>query len=223
MGLLSSDTRPLSQDGTDHSSVARWLLIPTLSLRRSRRQFFLDGLAREHLIAHRRVIDEVGNNHSDLPQILELHTIVNIHIRVMRARLVLDRVLDELESWNAYCIEREVIRSASVAHCERVHSQIFELLHPRLENGLHCRVALHVDAANLACAIVDVEISGDLGLLRLDRHRAGFASAQTRGSLRAWSVERRTRSEVMDHIPSGAEQTFLFAAPQTYTDSAARL
>src|SRR5581483_5806035 len=130
----------------------------------------------------------------------------------MRARLILDRILNELESGNADSIEGKVIGAASIAHRERVHAQIFERLHPCFEDRLHRGISLHVDTANLSGAVVDIELNRNLCLLRLPRHRPSFAPTQARRAL-LQPGKRRTRSEMMDDVPLRAEQSFLFTAP----------
>src|SRR6185436_10678416 len=54
-------------------------------------------LAREAVLAHGRVIDERSHHHRGLHQVLALRAVVDVEIRVVRARGVVRLVLDELE------------------------------------------------------------------------------------------------------------------------------
>ena len=79
----------------------------------------------------------------------------------MRARVVLDRILNELEAGQPDRVERLVIRAAGVADRQRRHAEVVERLHPLLEDRRDGLVALQVDAANRAGAVVDVEVAGE--------------------------------------------------------------
>ena len=61
--------------------------------------------SRQLFVAHRRVIDEGRDDHGGLLQIGCLNRLEYVHVRVMRARFVVDRVLDELERRQADMIE----------------------------------------------------------------------------------------------------------------------
>jgi len=63
-------------------------------------------LAWQLLISHRRVIDERGNDRRGLLHVIGLNAVEHILIRVMRARVVFDLVLDELKSRQTYVIKR---------------------------------------------------------------------------------------------------------------------
>src|SRR5579864_1692081 len=141
----------------------------------------------------------------------------------MSPRLVFDGILDELESWNTDGVERQMVRASGVAHGECSHAEIFEGPYPRLEDGRDSGVLLQVDTANLARAIVDVEVGGDFCLLGLQRDWPGFAAKQCRHVFHRGIVHTRARPEVLLDISLRAEQTFFFAAPQSDADSAPRL
>ena len=78
-----------------------------------------------------------------------------------------------------------------------------------------------MNAANLAGAIVHIEIGGDLRLFRLHRDLAGFAPQQGRHTFHCRIIHGRTRTEMMLHVTLRPEQAFFFAAPQTDADGAA--
>ena len=87
-----------------------------------------------------------------------MQAIIDVHVGVVSASVVLDRVLNELEAGNAGSIEREMVGTASVAHGQRVHTKIGEWLHPRFEDRQYCGILLHINAADFAGAIVHVEV-----------------------------------------------------------------
>src|SRR3989442_5552400 len=65
----------------------------------------LDGFARQHLVAHGCVINETGDDDRRLFQILRQQAVINVHVGMMRARFVLNRILNKLESRNANSVE----------------------------------------------------------------------------------------------------------------------
>src|ERR1700748_710351 len=79
----------------------------------------------------------------------------------MRAAFVIEIILNELEAWNSNGVKTQVIGSTGVPHGYRGNAEVFEGSHPlRKDWGNGC-VALQVDSANLARAVVDVEVSRD--------------------------------------------------------------
>src|SRR5271154_7594678 len=116
---------------TSRASLVSLLLF----LFRSFRQWFLDGLARQHLVAHGGVVDESRDNYGGLLQVFWLQPVIHVHVRVVCAGFVIERILNELESWDADGIKRQVIGATGVAHGDSGHAQIFEGLHPGFENG----------------------------------------------------------------------------------------
>src|SRR5215470_13734519 len=56
-------------------------------------QLFFDRLAREHLVTLRRHINKRRHNHCHLLQVFRLKAVVNVHVGVVGARVVLDGVL----------------------------------------------------------------------------------------------------------------------------------
>src|ERR1051326_6876523 len=130
------------------------------------RQLFFDRLAREHLVALRRHVHKRRHDYRHLLKVFRLEAIVDVHVGVVGARVVLDGVLYELEAGNTYRIERKVVSAAGVAHGQGIHSEIVEGLHPGLEDRLSGLVLLQIETPDLSCAVIDVEIDGNLGLLR---------------------------------------------------------
>ena len=124
-------------------------------------------LARQHLVALRRVVEEDRFHGRNLLQVGGLQPLHHVLIRVVRAALVVQRVLDELESRNAYCIEAQVVGAAGVAVGDGGYAQVLERRDPLRKDGRDGRVALGVDAANLAGAVIHIEVTGDELLFRL--------------------------------------------------------
>ncbi len=99
-----------------------------------------------------------------------LDPLVHVHVRVVRPRVVLDRVLNELESGQADGVERQVIGATRVTDRHGLHAQVVERFHPGLENRRDRLVPLEVHAANRAGSVVHVEIAGKLRVRRLEGH-----------------------------------------------------
>src|SRR5258708_37086798 len=91
------------------------------------------------------------------------------------ARVVVQGVLDELETGEADSVEREMIGAAGVADGEGVHAEVVERDHPGGEEWGDHFVALKIDAANFARAVFNVVVSVRLGMLwsRLHDFRIG--------------------------------------------------
>src|SRR5690242_9884387 len=100
------------------SKLAPWIgaLLAFLILLRPFWKFLLDGFARKHLVAYRRVIHKICDDDRHLPHIVELQPIVNVHIGVMGAGIVFNWILDELESGDPDRIEGQVVRASSITH-----------------------------------------------------------------------------------------------------------
>src|SRR5271155_2249660 len=104
-------------DGSGHRILKRRLAL-LLEFRMRQR------LARQHLIAHRSVINKDRFNRGCLRQISWLQPFVGIHVRVMRPRTIVELILNKLEARNAYGVERLVIGALGIAHTNRGHPQI---------------------------------------------------------------------------------------------------
>src|SRR5580700_4953114 len=89
----------------------------------------------------------------------------------MAARTVIQRVLDELESGDADAVKRFVIGAAGIAQRDGGNAKVFEWLHPLGEDRSHGSILLQVDTANLAAAIIKIEVAGNLLILRLELDR----------------------------------------------------
>ncbi len=132
-------------------------------------------LARQHLVAHCRVIDKYGLHGRGLGEIGGLQPLIHIHIGMVRARAIIQAILDELKTRNADGIKRFVISSSGVAHADRGNAEVFQGIDPLLKDGRNSGVLLQVDAENFSAAIIDIEVAGDFLLIRLKLERtAGF-------------------------------------------------
>ena len=110
-------------------------------------------------------------------------------------------------NWNAGhagVVERHVIGRHDRARPDDRDAEVVQRRHPRFEDRPRRHVALQPDAANLAAAVVGVEVGGDLRLLRLQRHRLDVG-------------------DVLADVGARAEQPLLLAAPQADPDRPARL
>src|SRR5262245_55484876 len=120
------------------------------------RRRFWQRLPWQFVVAIGGVVRERGDDHGVAHHVLRLNPLVDVLVRVVRARVVLDLVLNELKARKSNRIVRLVIRSTCVADRQRGHAHVPERLHPRLEDRRDGLVALEVDAANLPRAVVNV-------------------------------------------------------------------
>src|SRR5262249_20640569 len=86
------------------------------------------------------------------------------------------------------------------------------------EDRTHGLVALKVDAANLASAVVEVEIGRELFVSGFERERAW--RSPRRAPLRPWGW---ARGVMFFNVSARADQSLLFAAPESDPDCAGRL
>src|SRR5438270_2068347 len=131
----------------------------------------------------------------------------------MRAGVVFDLILDELESRNASAVKREMIRATSVAHGDSGHAQVFEGLHPFHKNRRDSLVFLKVNAANLPRAVIEIEIDRNLGLFRFELERPCEPAHVFRKLDFVWIL--RTHREMFFHIPARTKKSLFFTAPQS--------
>ena len=127
---------------------------------------FRQRLARQHLGAIGRVVDKRSDDGRRLHQVAGLDAVVDVHIGVVRARVVVHRVLNELEAGQAHGVERKVVGAAGIADGNGRSAHVFEGFEPSFEDRPHHVVALQIDAANFAGAVVVVEVAGELGVFR---------------------------------------------------------
>ena len=181
------------------------------------------GFTGEHLVALGCVVEEDGLDDGNLLEIGRLEAFDGVFVGVVRAGLVVHVVLDELEARDADGVEAEVVSAAGVAVGDGGDAEVFEGGDPLGEDGADGGVALGVDAADFAGAVVDVEVGADELLLGLDLKGAGGAAHELRqGELVGFGGE-PGGAEVLGAVALGAEDSLLFAGPESDADGAAWL
>ena len=84
------------------------------------------GFARQLLITHRRVVNERRHDRRGLLHIIRLNAIEDVLVRVVRARVVFDFVLNELKSRQADAVERLMVRASRVRNRNRACAHLAE-------------------------------------------------------------------------------------------------
>ncbi len=130
----------------------------------------------------------------------------------MGASVVVHRILDELEAGEADGVVGKVVGAAGVADGQGGHAEIVERDHPGVEDGRNHFIALEIDAADFAGAIVDVVVGVELGVLGKNLDRGAVAGSVGIGV-----------AEVLLHVGARAEETLFFAGPEADADGAAHL
>src|SRR5271170_327895 len=104
-----------------------------------------------------------------------------------------------------------MIRATGVADGQGGHAEIVEGDHPSVKNWRDHFIALEIDAADFAGAVVDVVVGVELGLLgkNLDEMSGGIFDIGI--------------TEVLLHVGAGAEEALFFTSPKTDADGAAHL
>src|SRR5207302_3539589 len=86
-----------------------------LSGLRARGLRFGQGLARDHFVAVGGQVDERSDDHGHLLHVRLLNALVDVHVGMMSARVVVQRILDESKTGQADGIESKVIGTSGVA------------------------------------------------------------------------------------------------------------
>ena len=84
---------------------------------------------------------------------------------MVRARSIVQPVLHELKSGQREVVEGDVIGRAGGANRVDFHRHRLERSKPRVEDRRDGGVALIIDAADLAAAVVEIEVRRELGVL----------------------------------------------------------
>ncbi len=92
-----------------------------------------------------------------------------------------------------------------------------------LEDRLHCCVFLQINAADASAAVVEIEVAGNLRILRLEFDRACRFSVEFGEFEFIGSTGARNESEVLLYVVVGSELAFLLAGPKCDANGAARL
>src|SRR5262245_27461522 len=88
-----------------------------------------------------------------------------------------------------------MVGPAGVLNADGRHAEVAKRREPLLEKRAHRFVLLEIDAANASAAIIQIEVTRQLRMLRLERQR------------------HRIREMRLD-VPTRAKQALLFATPQ---------
>src|SRR5687767_5579831 len=84
---------------------------------------------------------------------------------MMRTRVVLNRVLNELKSGKPDRIKRQVVRSAGVGKRQRLCSRIGKRRKPRFKKRTHRAVPLHINPADPSRTVIKIVVCGELVVL----------------------------------------------------------
>src|SRR2546428_3593890 len=108
------------------------------------------------------------------------------------ARSVIERILNELEPRDAHSIKSLMVGATGVARTQRGYAQIFQRLNPLGKDRSYSGILLKVNAANLAAAVIDIEIPGNFCWPGLSRN--GPTALRSYSVSLSWSgsVERGT-------------------------------
>src|SRR2546427_6499355 len=109
-----------------------------------------------------------------------------------------------------------MIGPARVANRQRRHAQAAERLHPLAEDRRDGWVALEIHAAQRAGAVVDVEVAGEFGMVRLELI-AGLTSAAAAATAALAGLRGRilTDREVHRHVLRRAVEALFFSGPES--------
>src|ERR1019366_196323 len=119
-------------------------------------------------------------------------------------RVVVHRVLNELEARQSHGVERLVVGAAGIANGDDTGGEIFDGGEPLFEDGPHHLVALQINAANSAGAVIDIEIAGEAVVFAGGLHGGGIG-------------------EMLLDVSGGAQEAFFFAAPQGHANRSVHL
>ena len=111
-------------------------------------------------------------------------------------------------------VEGFVVGAAGVAQRDGGDAKILQRLNPLGKDRRHRSVLLQVDTANLAAAVVEVEVAGNLLILGLELDRAARLAHPLRQLHLIGSRRQRHVAEVLLHVTVRAELAFLLAGPQ---------
>ena len=99
-----------------------------------------------------------------------------------------------------------MVRSSRVGDGQRLHADVLERTHPGIEDRCDGRVPLLVHSANLAGAVVQIEVSGELRVLG-HRVQAGAVAG----------------GKVLLDVGARTEQSLLLSRPEADADGSPRL
>ena len=137
-----------------------------------------------------------------------MQPVIRIHIRVVRARIVVHRILDELEPRQAHCVVAQMVRATCIPIRDRAHPKVGQRRNPLLEDRPNRSILLRIHPPNLTRPVIQIVVS--VQRLPFVRRRQRPMHAHICGDTRLCRriVE---RPKVLLHIPDGPKQPLLFA------------
>src|SRR5580692_12925930 len=108
----------------------------------TRGAWFWQWFALDHFVAVGGQVDEARDDDRHLLHVWFLNALVDVHVGVMRARVVVHGILDELEAREPDGVVRKMVGAAGVADRQCGHPQIVEGDHPSVEEGGDHLIAL---------------------------------------------------------------------------------
>src|SRR5713101_6806419 len=139
------------------------------------------------------------------------------------ARSVIERILNELEPRDAHSIKSLMVGATGVARTQRGYAQIFQRLNPLGKDRSYSGILLKVNAANLAAAVIDIEIPGNFLLAGFKPQRAYRLAIVFRELELVRFSRARHVSKVLLHIAVRAKFTLFLPSPECNPDHAPRL
>jgi len=123
----------------------------------------------------------------------------------MRARFVVEAILNELEARDSDGVERLVIGAARVAVGDGGDAQVFQRLDPLRKDRADGGVFLQLNAEDFAGAVIDVEVAGNFRLLGLQHDWAASLTHPLRFLQLFGSGRERRVAEMLLHVASGTK------------------
>src|SRR5690606_3845651 len=157
-------------------------------------------LARHLLIAHRRVVDHAGDDRRGLLEVLRRGVVVGVQVGVVDVGAVVQAIVHELEARQADPVERDVVGAAGVARDHHGGADVGERRHPCLEDRHRGQVLLGVHAADLARAVVQVEVGREPVVRGLALQLATVLAQERRQRLLRRVGRFRIRGEGARHV-----------------------
>src|SRR5436190_2128295 len=113
-----------------------------------------------------------------------------------------------------------MVGAARVVDGDGGGAHIVERLEPIGKEGACVLIALEVDAADLARAVIQVEISAQFIVFRLGSERTGRGASAPSSTASPKSAS-RPRAEVLRNIGTGAHKSLFLAGPERNSNGAA--
>src|SRR6185295_8166531 len=138
---------------------------------------------------------------------------------------VLNFVLNKLEARQANRVKRKMIGSARVGYRKRGGAHFAERCQPLTKDWPDRFVILQIDAADLAGAVIEIEVGTEFFIVRF-RYQHARRRAGRRRRCRGWTTGSTGRrsfqfAKVFGHVSLRSQQSLLFSGPQSYSDGAA--